>query len=187
MKKAKNPQHLKPVEAELEEHMLTIKLEALKCYGMLKQPNVYDVNDLIHEGIIAFFTAYKKYNPTMKTSFPTFFQRVLINQLNCILIKSYERPSINSESDDEGLKTPNVGVTANTSASICNLILRIKELSEPTKQYLVCCINMPKEAQALIVENSRLKFEVIRKHLGMSWEEGFKARKEITQLLEVAQ
>lgn len=190
MRKQILQQQLKTREIELEGQLPTIKLEAAKCHMVLRKPCIYDVEDLIHEGVVAFFSAYKNYDNTKSASFSTFFHRILINHLNSILIKSYGRPydkdktlpPLVSTSDD--LVLNKTQKRFNSPESICNLIAKINGINILTIKYIVFCINISEKAQKQIVENPRLKFEAIRDHFNISWREDFRIRKEIMQLLE---
>jgi hypothetical protein len=165
------------IEDELQKHMNTIKLEAEKCYRMLRKPSPYEVADLINEGVIIFFIAYEKY-PTKERmmSLTKYFHRSLINGLNCILINSYRAPSTNSVTIERRM------INCSSPDAVCNLLTKIEGLSNAAMQYLLFSLNIPREAQTAIVKNPRSKFQQARKHLGISWKEDRAARVELAEV-----
>jgi hypothetical protein len=172
--------------------MLTIELEAAKCQRMLNKNSMYDVDDLIHEGVIVFFTACEKFNPDSNASFSTFFHKILINHLNCILIDSYGRPMNYLEKDSPPLLiSQDVDEFTKLSAKslspllVCGILSSINRMSDRAKEYILICVNPTKEIQNTIVKNPRLKFEALRKHFDISWKEDFETRQEIREILEV--
>jgi len=187
MKKTKNLQPLRPLKVELEEQMQTIKLEAKKCHKMLKIPNIFDVEDLIQEGVALLYGIYERYDSKKGASFSTFFYRSLINRLNCILIKSYddinksELKCFQTYSIDNYEEMPTKKQCS--PHSVCNLINNIEKLSTEAKKYIIFCLNTPKKAQLQIVKNQHLKHKIAREYFGMNWTKEFNVRKEIVKLL----
>ena len=171
---------LKSHELELLEIQRLLRFEAQKCYRLLKKPTIHDIEDLIQDGIILFYRAYRLY-PTKPrpASFRRYFHRALINEFTGILVNSYRQPDAK---DIELILAESISHTVSPYQA-CRLLDRLTGLSEKARQYINVCLDFPDATQAEITVNLRRKHIVIRQILKIDWEESNKIRQEIRAIL----
>ncbi len=162
---------------ELEQVMSIVQRQAWNCLRRLPQHGVWNIEDLINEGVIIYYSCVKKHTPSRKANFSTFLD-IMLRSHYANLLKKEWRVSADVEVwdaeelsalPDEGETDFRLDLGAKISLSSNALrALRIVPLIEtPTGQ-----IRINKESLR----------RALRERMGMSYTEAEGIKKELLKL-----
>jgi hypothetical protein len=164
-----------------KDYLKLITLEAKKAFQKIKKPSIYDVNDLVQEGLMEFYKFQSKYNEYC-AKFITVFTIVLRNKFCNIIKKSYRSvdmvpvndvyDNIDDRFEDNFLK-------------IIDVIGVVDKLNHKEKYYIELCLNPTDEMVLKLKRNYNHvgRRGIIRKMLGLSYGDEKKIREKISKVL----
>lgn len=165
-------------EVELASLMRTIKAEARKTRKRMSSAyTLHDFDDLVQEGVMCFYRAYKKYKDKTKITMPfgKYFYRALVNTFCGILTNSYRQVMTEEKTTDAFFIRKLIDNVSPDKA--CALMEKYDNISPEAQRYISLCLSPSPELQCQIKHNKTVR--PIREALGLRCYEERQLRKEI--------
>ena len=151
-------------QIRFEDYESTIQDYARVALRKVKQPSIYDFEDLYQEGYSVFLCARNYYKPEKsKATFKTYLVSALRNHFCDLVQKTYKRIDTRTGFEPSLLALIH---SSNNTESITTILVQHKEnFSDIEFKYITFLLNMPKEIQDEIKHCIGKRRQVIRREL----------------------
>lgn len=160
------------VGLELEKYMESIEYEATVALRKIKQPSIYELEDLIQEGLCVFFKLKNNFD-SERAMFSTFFITCLKNRFYDVVEKSYR--SVDPETEEKAVP--------DNTVDMIYLEEKISKLPYREYCYVDLCINPDEEMVRELQRCPLCKRVILRKVMKLTDVEENEIRNKIKMIL----
>jgi len=161
----------------LDDYMALIVDQAKIALEKIKKPSIYDLQDLVQEGVVVFCKIRKKYNSDRAT-FCTMFTTCLKNRYCDLVWKSYKEFS--PLESDIGVTCSNIRFSSHITL---NLEDKLFKLSFLEILYIRLCVSPSEEMVKELLKFPMRRRVILRRVLNITEDDEFEIRNHIRKVL----